>query len=54
VLKPANEIRFFVKLKFQSDAIILSVGIKYSVVTHFVTSLTYLTRKITICVTYGK
>jgi len=29
VLKSADEVRFFVKLKCQSKAIMLSIGIKY-------------------------
>jgi len=31
VLKPDNEIRFIIKLKYESSTIILFVGIRYSV-----------------------
>jgi len=30
VLKPVNEIRFIIKLKYESSTIILFVGIRYS------------------------
>jgi len=53
-IKFANEINFFVRLKYQSGIVILSVGIKYSVRDILVKSLKCLTRKVAICVTNGK
>jgi len=31
VLKPVNDIRFIIKLKYESSTIILFVGIRYSI-----------------------
>jgi len=44
----------FVKLKYDSSAIILFVGIGILCVTYFLTSVTMPGRKLAICVKYGK
>ena len=55
VLKHANEIRFIIKLKCESNTITLFVGIRYSMRDlYFLTSKLCLTSTLVIWVKYGK
>jgi len=56
VLKPVNEIRIIKKLKYEASAIILLVGITYSMrgLLSDLNNRSCLTRTLAICVRYGK